>query len=96
MKIPKVFANKIDKKIENNETYYVSKNEEKRVDKVNVDKKIKDLFNKSNYVYKIDVVITFKDKKETKRIVGKNDKYLITIDNERIPISEILDLDYEM
>ena len=44
------------------------------------------------YVYKADVEIVLKDKKIIKRIIGKNDGSLITIDNELIPLSEIKDI----
>lgn len=54
--------------------------------------KIKEIFNSLNYIYKIDAVIETKNGKSVKRLVGRNSDYLITIDNEQIPISEILDI----
>lgn len=94
-KLPRVFANKIDKKINNNESYYVAKDEKektKKKDNINVDVKINKIFNSTRYVYKANVVIELNDKTVTKKVIGKNDDSLITIDNELIPISDIKDI----
>ncbi len=91
----KVFVNRIDKKIHNNEEVYYSKEERKKdVKKItkNVYQKINDIFTSKNYIYKADVVIVTKDSTLNKTIIGKNKNHLITIDNELIPISEIVDI----
>lgn len=61
----------------------------------NIYQKINDIFNSSRYVYKADVEITLKDGVVTKRIIGKNSNHLITIDNELIPISDIVDIKHK-
>lgn len=103
-KLPNVFANKIDKKIENNRTVSVTKEDEAievskelkgNVYEKNINQKIQEIFSSTKYVYKADVVITMKDKTITKKVIGKNGNYLITIDNELIPISEIANIEYE-
>ena len=66
--------------------------EEKNEITKSVHQKIKEIFNSVNYIYKIDAVIKTKNETITKRLVGRNSEYLITIDNEQIPISEILDI----
>lgn len=94
-KLPRVFANKIDKKINNNKSYYVAKDEKekpKKKDNINVDVKINKIFNSTRYVYKANVVIELNNKTVTKKVIGKNDDSLITIDNELIPISDIKDI----
>lgn len=97
-KLPGIFANKIDKKLNNNSSYFVSKKEnmidENKTNEsnINVNQKIRNIFNSMRYVYKADVEIVLKDKKIIKRIIGKNDGSLITIDNELIPLSEIKDI----
>ena len=53
------------------------------------------MFSSPRYVYKIDAEITLKDKKVTKKIIGKNNNNLITIDNELIPIQDIIDISYK-
>lgn len=112
-KLPKVFANKIDKELQNNDKVYYSKEETQKKEEVkgekskldkrkklpdlsnkNVNQKITAIFNSPNYVYKADVDIKLKSGKINKKIIGKNLTNLITIDNELIPISEIVDIDF--
>ena len=93
--LPKVFHNKIDKKINNNKTvYYSNSNEDDdiTVDSKTVQQKINEIFSSPNYVYKANVDITLKDKKITKRIIGRNKNYIITMDNDLIPINDIIDI----
>lgn len=98
-KIPKVFANKVDSD-GNNEKVYHSNNkaieDKNEVSKFtfekNINQKINDIFNSSSYVYKADVLIKLKDESVSKRIVGRNSTHLITMDNELIPISDIIDI----
>lgn len=99
--LPRVFANKIDKRIDNNKTYCVSKNEEKIVEErkdrtfkieKNINQKINEIFSSPRYVYKADVIITTNEGVLEKRIIGKNGNNLITIDNELISIDRIKDI----
>lgn len=61
----------------------------------NIYQKLNEIFSSSRYVYKADVEITLKDGVVTKRIIGKNSNHLITIDNELIPISDIIDIKHK-
>lgn len=92
--LPKVFHNKIEKKIENNRSVFYSSNnyDEKPTDTRSVPQKINDIFSSPSYVYKANVEITLKDKKVTKRIIGRNKNYIITMDNDLIPIDNIVDI----
>ena len=93
--LPKVFHNKIDKKFENNRSVYYSNNnyeKDRSIDTRTVMQKINDIFSSSNYVYKANVEITLKDKKVIKRIIGRNKNYIITMDNDLIPINDIVDI----
>ena len=57
-----------------------------------IEKKINDLFNSTNYVYKLNVILkTLNDEIKT-TVIGRTQKYLITIDNKKIDISSILDI----
>lgn len=96
-KVPKVFANKINKKIENNNSYSVTKNDEIRKSTIpkNINLKINEIFKSNNYVYKADVLLTTKSGTSKKRIIGRNKNNLITIDNETISIDDIIDINYE-
>lgn len=99
-KLPSVYAGEINKKFNNNDRYYYSspkdvvENKTTKPSKdVNIYKKINDIFNSSSYVYKADVDILYRNGKSTKRVIGRDTNNLITIDNELIPISEIIDID---
>ena len=107
-KLPKVFANKIDKTLDNNRNvFYSSKDEDldlrssetddrnvRSFDSSikNINQKINSIFTSTRYVYKADVDIITKDGKISKRVIGKNSTHLITIDNELIPINDIVDI----
>ena len=93
--LPKVFQSKIDKKFnDNNRSVYYSSNSsnDEVVDTRTIKQKINDIFSSPNYVYKANVDITLKDKKITKRIIGRNKDYIITMDNDLIPIGDIIDI----
>ena len=92
--LPKVFANKIDKKINNTQdVYYEDNNRSSGLrDGRSVNKKIADIFNSTNFVYKSSVKITTRDKVISKTIVGRRGNYLLTMDNEAIDIDEIIDI----
>ena len=103
--LPKMYRNKIEKEITNNEkifstmynrlnTEFNTKDERSNITKNNytVEQKIANIFNSPNYIYIIDVVIVTDKGKENKRIVGKTKTNIITMDNEYIPINTIRDI----
>ncbi len=89
MKLPSVYANKIEKTIKNNTDYY-------RGDRNNV--KVKDLrelrneFDNKGYVNRLRVILTMKDgsKKDEKLVLLKNDG-VINLSNEKIYFDDIVD-----
>ena len=93
--LPKVFKTNIDKRFNNNSDVYYSRNNsymEEIKDTRTVLQKLNDIFSSPNYVYKANVEITLKDKKLTKRIIGRNKDFIITMDNTLIPIKDIIDI----
>ena len=94
--LPNVFKNNNNKSFTNNKSvYYSTKKEEVnsiRSSSKNVLQKINDIFASPNYVYKANVEISLKDKRVTKRIIGRNKDFLITMDNTLIPIRDIVDI----
>ena len=60
-----------------------------KYDSISIDKKIRDIFLADDYVYKADVYIETDNDQLKKTIIGRKNGYLITIDNEYIPISII-------
>lgn len=97
-KLPEIFHNKIDKKINNNKSIFYSKEENNiktdsnRNSDLNISQKINQIFSSPNYVYKADVIIKLKDKEINTKIIGRNKNFLITMDNQLIPITEIIDI----
>lgn len=93
-KLPKVFANPIDKKIGNvQDTFYEGMRQSKSHDLKSIEKKINDIFSSRNFVYKSQVSITTNKGTETKIIVGRTGLSLLDIHGEVIPISSILDIE---
>jgi len=102
--LPKMYRNVIDKNIDNKRVVYSTlyDNDTSKIDfeksKMNLDnkflimQKINNIFNAKDFIYKADVTIVTKDKTLKKRIVGKNQVNLITMDGEYIPISSIIDI----
>lgn len=79
-------------KIEDNITNVVV-NDEK--EEKNINRRIKDIFNSPNYVYKANVSIIMDDNKNLKKtIIGRTNNSLITIDDELIDVSKIIQIDF--
>ena len=100
-KKPAIYHNEINKNINNCRsvfsTLYNKKTKEiedtfTSYDHFNLMQKIYNIFRSPNFIYKADVNIVTNNDILKKRIVGKIDDYLITIDNERIPINIIKDI----
>mgnify|MGYP004443426479 CR=1 FL=1 len=89
-----LFVNKFDKEFKNNEKVFYSKNNsiDRSIEKVDVLKKINEIFRSNDFVYKADVVITLENRKINTTIIARNNSSLITMDNEVIKINEILDI----
>ena len=99
-KLPGIYANKVGGNIGNNKQVFYSNDREigdrgsetmTKIEK-NINQKINEIFNSTNYIYKADVELRLKSGTVNKRIVGKNAVHLITIENELIPIADILDI----
>jgi len=94
-KLPNLFQNKVEKKINNNENIYYSQNRkivEEDINPIDIRKKINDIFSSPNYICSALVDITMNQQIKTTKIIGRNKDYLITIDNEKIYISDIKDI----
>lgn len=100
-KIPKVFVNKIDKRINNNKEVfysYIDKNQkpdiikEEKIEKDSIMDKINSLFASLNFVYKLDVVITTKDGILNESIIAMTGNNLLTIEGKKINVEYIIDI----
>lgn len=95
--LPKVFRNNLNKDFNNNNKFFYGKYEPKEdiKDDRTVKQKINEVFSAPNYVYKANVKIVLKDKTIDKKIIGRNKDYIITMDNDLIPIRDIIDIKAE-
>lgn len=99
-KLPNIFVNKNTGIVKNNEEFYYGKdninNETKIIDynmrDILIRKKIDDIFNSSSFIYKARVIITTKDNDKEYTLIGRDKNKLLTIDNETILISDVLDI----
>ena len=82
--LPKVFANPINKKINNNKDIYINIESDRVLIKdENILKKINEIFASPHHVYKSKVRIrTNVDDFET-NIVGKSNNYLLSLDGKK-------------
>ncbi len=92
MEKPRVFANPINKKIDNVQELFQS-NKDRGVNPVDVNKKINEIFASRNHVYKSKVKITLKDRVIDTDIVGKTNINLLTLDGSLIRITDIVDIE---
>ena len=106
MKKNKVFVNKIEKKIGNNQSFYdisdinnkyyeINDNYEKNIIKesdLTVREKLDDLFKRNGYIFNVDVKLITNKKEYNTKIAGKVNDYIVTLDNDIININDIKDL----
>ena len=99
MKKERLYINKINKRIDNNQNYCDVNNEEVAVvknsdNKLSVDEKLKKLFNTNGYIFNIDVKIITTSKTYNTKIAGKVGNNIITLDNDIINVKDIKDIIY--
>lgn len=93
-KLPNIFANPIEKKLNNvQETFYGSDRVIKQVDHHTVEQKIQSIFASKNFVYKSRVRVITTNGEKNCVLVGRTEKSLLTLDNESILISSVLDIE---
>ncbi|HIS12182.1 MAG TPA: hypothetical protein IAB40_03615 [Candidatus Onthocola stercoravium] len=93
MEKPRVYANPINKKIDNVQDLFRSDKDSRSINPVDVNKKINEIFASRNHVYKSKVRITLKDAVVEKEIVGKTNINLLTLDGNLIRITDIVDIE---
>ena len=88
---PKMYQGKVNKSFNNNKKVYFSYNDNDNYISSNNDirKKIKDIVNGADFIYRTKVNIIMGGKTYIKKIIGIKDNNLITLDNEYIPIDKI-------
>ena len=53
---------------------------------------LKEIFNGSGFAFNKDVLITTKDRIYDTSLISKNNNYVLTIDNDKINIGDIIDI----
>ncbi len=93
--LPRVFANPIDRGINNNRSFSYGKLENERQvrDEHAVLAKIDKLFKNDSTLYAIDCIIKFEANEEKYTIIGKTSNNLVTKTQKLIPIREIYDIE---
>lgn len=86
MILPRVYANRIDKEINNNSEYYRGY-EEKKVDLTS----LKSLFDRRGFGDRISVEIRTKYGKFDEKLVLCRNNYFVNIDNKKIYFDDIID-----
>ena len=85
--LPKIYQGSTNKKFMNNKDFYYGEYRNK-TEEIKID----DLF-KINEIYRTNVRLYTKEKTMNKTIIGRTQKNLITLDNEIIPILDILKIE---
>ena len=98
MKKNKIFVNKINKNINNNQKYCDVLEDVKEINNIDnsisIDEKLDKLFNTNGYIFNTNVKIITSDKIYQTKIAGKVNNHIITLDNDIIDISSIKDIIY--
>ena len=95
--LPKLYTNTFNKKIDNSKDFIkiTENNYQNKLSKYEINQKINKIFKSNTYIYKIKTKIKTINGNRTETIIGKTNNNLITIDNELINISDILDIKKE-
>lgn len=88
--LPKVFANPINKDIVNNKIYSY---DNVKLNNESISDKISKMFSNGNRSNRIACIITTKDLRTKHIIIGKTNNNLISINEELIPIKDIIDIE---
>ena len=91
-KLHKVQLSPIDKDLQNNKQLFYSKLTEESPNTKSVIQKINDIFHSRNFVYKKDVLVTTKNGSKVISLVGRTSDALLSLDKEKILISDILEI----
>lgn len=91
-KLPKIYQNSINKTIKNNKTVCYLKNEDITYSSNNLEDTLNTIFNGMGYSYNIPVTITTKYKTYNTSLISRTTNNIVTLDNDIIPIIDIIDL----
>ena len=88
MSLPKVFVNKVDRKIDNNrEVFYDEESQYQRKDL----EELKSYFDENGYVNRLGVTIVTKEGSKDYKLVLCKSNYFVSLSDEKIYFDDILD-----
>ena len=90
-KLPKIYHEQINKTIKNNKeiAYVTEKEKEVKVPEESIDEVLNKVFNGIGYSFNIPLRIETYNKVYETSLIAKSNNYLITFDNDTIPLSEV-------
>ena len=89
-KLPKVFVNPINHNIENVQQKYKSSMSDRNANYKSINiSDVDKILNSSKHIYRSKVKMVIDDESCEKVIISRNGNYIITLDNEKIPITSI-------
>lgn len=97
-KLPKIYQNTINKKINNNKTTCYLKNNSNNdrnyttMDNISVNSFIDDIFNTTGYVFNIPIIIKTNNNIYNTSLIAKRNGYILTLDNNKIKIDDIVSI----
>lgn len=91
-KLPQIYKNKINKKINNNKEYCYLKNNTSEDIEYIITEKLNSIFHGVGYPYNKTVEIITKDKTYQTSLLTRTKNSVITINDETIPIKDIITL----
>lgn len=95
-KLPKIYQGEQNKKFNNNKQLCYLENDEVRLQETKniktTEEVLNEIFSGIGYSYNIPVTIKTKDKTYNTSLIAKTKNNLITLDNELIPLSEIISI----
>lgn len=92
-KLPEIYKNQNTKLIDNNKkVYYMKKEENRSMIKNTIEEQLDNIFHGLGYSYNIPVEIITKNTTYHTSLVTKTKENVVTIDNQVIPISDIISI----
>ena len=88
---PKIYHD-TNKQFNNNKKVFLSYLEKNKSNELDIRKKINNIFNSKDFIYRTKVNIKIDNQIIEKKIIGIKNNNLLTIDNELIPIDTIEDI----
>ena len=97
-KLPKIYQAEFTKKIKNNKKscYLIeTKTNQNTPNNFSIDKIITEVFSGIGHPYNIPLIITTITEKYDTCLIAKSKSNLITLENQVIPISEVINIEYK-